>query len=128
MGGDKGGAVSGGSGDDTRDAALSPSSGGELGPDDVCRRSEDVVSREISGELIIVPLVAGIGDMDEELFTLNETGRAVWRRLDGERTLGEVAAELAAVYEAGEDEVRADVVGLVGELVQRRMVVVVGRG
>ena len=36
--------------------------------------SEDVVAREIEGEVIIVPLVAGIGDMDDELFTLNETG------------------------------------------------------
>ena len=29
--------------------------------------SEDVVAREIEGELIIVPLVAGIGDMEDEL-------------------------------------------------------------
>ena len=31
--------------------------------------SEDVVAREIEGELIIVPLVAGIGDMEDELYT-----------------------------------------------------------
>jgi hypothetical protein len=30
--------------------------------------SEDVVAREIEGELIIVPLAAGIGDMEDELF------------------------------------------------------------
>ena len=39
--------------------------------------SEEVVARVIEGELIIVPLTSGIGDMEDELFSLNETGRAV---------------------------------------------------
>ena len=56
--------------------------------------SEDIVAREIEGEVIIVPLVAGIGDMDDELYTLNETGQAIWRLLDGRKNLGTVAAEL----------------------------------
>jgi hypothetical protein len=42
--------------------------------------SKDLVCREIEGELIIVPLVAGMGDMEDELFTLNETGRAIWAK------------------------------------------------
>ena len=47
--------------------------------------SEDVVARIIEDEIIIVPLVAGIGDADEELYTMNETGRAIWQRLDGKK-------------------------------------------
>ena len=42
--------------------------------DGVYAPSEDIVAREIEGEIIIVPLVAGIGDMEDELYTLNETG------------------------------------------------------
>ena len=53
-----------------------------------CTPSEDIVAREIEGEIIIVPLVAGIGDADDELYTLNETGQAIWQKLDGQRTLG----------------------------------------
>ena len=34
------------------------------------------------GEIIIVPLVAGIGDMEDELFTLNDTVKASWGQLD----------------------------------------------
>ena len=49
----------------------------EINIDKIYIPSEDVVARLIEGELIIVPLVAGIGDMDDELFTLNETGRAI---------------------------------------------------
>ncbi len=85
--------------------------------------SDDVVAREIEGELIIVPLVAGIGDLEDELFTLNETGRAIWDRLDGDRSLREVVADLAAAYDAASAEIERDVLGLVEELVRRRMLV-----
>jgi len=85
--------------------------------------SDDVVAREIEGELIIVPLVAGIGDMEDELYTLNDTGRAVWNRLDGKRSLQQVIASLAEEYEAPGGEIEQDVLGLVAELVGRRMLV-----
>jgi hypothetical protein len=85
--------------------------------------SEDVVAREIEGELIIVPLVAGIGDMEDELYTMNETGKAIWDRLDGERDLRGVVAALAQDYDAAPDEIERDVRGLVEELVRRRMLV-----
>jgi len=86
--------------------------------------SDDIVAREIEGELIIVPLVAGIGDMEDELFSLNDTGKDVWRRLDGRTTLAAVANALATEYSAQLDEIERDVIGLVGELVRRKMLVV----
>jgi hypothetical protein len=85
--------------------------------------SEDVVAREIEGELIIVPLAAGIGDMEDELYTLNDTGRAIWDRLDGHTSLGEIAAALATEYDAPLGEIERDVLGLVQELARRRILV-----
>lgn len=85
--------------------------------------SDDVVVREIEGELIIVPLVAGIGNIEDELFTLNETGRAIWERLDGKKSLKDVAKELSSEYEAQEAEIERDLIGLVEELLKRRMLV-----
>ena len=92
--------------------------------DQVYAPSDDIVAREIEGELIIVPLVAGIGDMEDELFSLNDTGKDVWRRLDGRTTLASVVNVLAAEYSAQPDEIERDVIGLVGELVRRKMLVV----
>jgi len=85
--------------------------------------SEDVVAREIEGELIIVPLVAGIGDMEDELFTMNETGKAIWDRLDGKKKLKDVLGELSVEFEAPEEEIEQDLIGLVNELVRRRILV-----
>ena len=84
--------------------------------------SEDVVARSIEGELIIVPLVNGIGDMEDSLFTLNETGRAIWERLDGKCNLSNIAIDLSTIYEAPLDEMEQDVVGLMVELVKRKIV------
>jgi hypothetical protein len=86
--------------------------------------SDDIVARDIEGELIIVPLVAGIGDMEDELFSLNDTGKEIWRRLDGKTALAGVATALATEYSAQPDEIESDVIGLVGELVRRKMLIV----
>jgi len=85
--------------------------------------SEDVVVREIEGEIVIVPLVSGIGDIEDELYTLNDTGRDIWTRLDGTKPLAAVVRELAEEYDAPAGLVEGDVVGLLEELIVRKMVV-----
>ena len=91
----------------------------------VYKPSDDVVAREIEGEIIIVPLVAGIGDMEDELFTLNDTGKAIWDKLDGQRSLADVVTALPPEFEAEDGAIERDVLGLVAELVERKMLVAV---
>ena len=86
--------------------------------------SEDVVARIIEDELIIVPLVAGVGDADEELYTMNETGMAIWKLLDGKKTLGEIVSILSDEYCAIPEVIAHEVLGIMKELANRRMVVV----
>lgn len=82
-----------------------------------------MVARDIEGELLLVPLAEGIGDMEDEFYTLNETGRAIWDALDGRRTVRQVAAVLAQDYDAPADQIERGVIGLLGELRRRKMVV-----
>jgi hypothetical protein len=93
----------------------------EIQMDSVYRRSQAVVAREIEGELIIVPVAAGVAQGDEELFSLNESGRAIWSRLDGERTLRRVAELLEEEYEAPAADIERDIKAFVQELLGRRM-------
>ncbi len=94
----------------------------ELQPDRAYAPSEDVVARTIEGELILVPLVPGVGGEEDELLTLNETGRAVWQLLDGRRDLRSIASELATRYDAPEGMIEHDVLGLARELLRRHMI------
>lgn len=92
-------------------------------PDKVFLPSDNIVAREIEGELLIVPLAAGVADTADELFTLNETGRLIWDKLDGRRSPRQIAQELSGEYAALPAEILADVLGLLEELHRRHMVV-----
>jgi hypothetical protein len=88
------------------------------------RPSADVVARVIDGELLIIPLVAGVGDMEDELYTLNDTGKDIWDRLDGTRTIEQIVKDLSSEFDASEAVLRTDVLGLVDELLKRKILVV----
>jgi hypothetical protein len=84
--------------------------------------SDDIVAREIEGELIIVPLVSGIGDMEDELYTMNETGKIIWDQLNGKQSLREIVHRLSPNYESTESEIEKDIIGLVTELLKRKLI------
>ncbi|MEA2060003.1 MAG: PqqD family protein [Thermodesulfobacteriota bacterium] len=48
--------------------------------------SNDVISKEIDGEIVIVPLESGIGNLNEGMFSLNKTGKIIWEMLDGKKS------------------------------------------
>ena len=91
--------------------------------DKIYIQSPDVVSREIEGVVVIIPIIAGIGELENELFTLNETGKAIWQELDGKRKLKEIITELEKNFEASEGEIEEDVIGLLTELLKRQMII-----
>ncbi|MGD0129264.1 MAG: PqqD family protein [Terriglobia bacterium] len=96
--------------------------------DTICMPSADIVVREIEGELVIVALTEGISDLDDGIYTLNQTGKAMWNRLDGKKNLAKVAAELAAEFKAAPGEVEQDVLGLAAELLRRKILAEVSSG
>ncbi len=85
--------------------------------------SENVVMRKIEGETIIVPIAAGIGDLEDELYTVNPTGDAILSLLDGKKTLNDVVNYLSSEYEADKEELKADVTGFANELFRRKILV-----
>lgn len=96
--------------------------------DNVYVPSENIVAREVQGEFIIIPITSGIADMEDELFSLNETGRAVWKRLDGKTTLDNIVKDLSSEFEVSGDEIKKDVLGLTEELLNRKMIIEAGNG
>ena len=85
--------------------------------------SEDIVAREIQGEFVIIPITSGIADLEDAIFSLNETGQAIWHRLNGKKSLEDLAHELESEFEAPEAEIKKDVLGLAEELLKRKMLV-----
>ena len=78
-------------------------------------QSEDVVAREIAGEMLLVPIRNNLGDL-ESIYTLNETGAFLWSRMDGTHTLAEICAAMQAEFEVGEEEAWVDLLEFVAGL------------
>ena len=91
--------------------------------DKVYAISEEVVAREIQDELVIVPITSGAASLEEELYTLNDSGRAIWKALDGKNSLKAAIRKLSAQFDAEPSVIEKDVLGLVAELLKRRMLV-----
>ncbi len=89
----------------------------------VFKPSEDVVARDIHGEFIIIPITSGVGKADEEIYSLNKTGKLIWNKLDGKSSLKAVALGLAVKFAGKKDEIAEDVLGLADELLKRKMIV-----
>ena len=85
--------------------------------------SEHVVTREIEDEVIIIPFGSGGDDTEKSPYTLNQTGQAVWQRLDGSRSLKEIVVDLTAEFNGNDREIETDVLGLVEELLKKRLLV-----
>jgi hypothetical protein len=89
----------------------------------VCAPSDEVVTREIEDEFIIVPITSNIGNLGDELYSLNETGRAIWQLFDGKRTIHDVAINIAKTYLAPLDLITRDIMGLAMELEKMKILV-----
>jgi hypothetical protein len=89
----------------------------------IYKLSEDLVARDVQGEFVIIPITSGIGDLDDEIFSLNNFGRSVWDKLDGKSSLKDIAGVLAMEFEGALTEIEEDLCGFLEELLKRKMLV-----
>lgn len=62
----------------------------------------------------------------ERAMRLDATGDAILRELDGSRSMGTIAADLAGRYQAPVDQITADMRDFLSGLIERRMVFLKG--
>ncbi len=83
---------------------------------DICyRRSPSIVSREIAGETILVPIRQNVGDL-ESIYTLNETAARAWELIDGQRRVQVIRDQIVAEFEVGTEEAEQDLIELLAQL------------
>ena len=94
-------------------------------PDAVYTASGDVVVREVDDQIILIPLASGMEDAGNKPFILNMTGREIWQRCNGKRSLKAIAKDLAAEFKTPAATIQKDVIGFVKQLLKRKMLVCV---
>lgn len=78
-------------------------------------RSTAIVSRDVAGETIVVPICKGVGDLDS-VYTFNPVGRNLWALLENGQSAEELANWVATHYEVDAKQAFADVQAYLAEL------------
>ncbi len=81
----------------------------------IYRRREEMVTREIAGEVILVPVRGKLAQL-QRIFVLNPIGAYIWQRLDGESDLAAIHRGLVDAFEVTVGEAEADLLEYLGAL------------
>ncbi len=67
------------------------------------KKKEEIVSREIAGETILVPIKGKLADM-QRIFALDDVSEYIWQQLDGEKKVKDILMSVIDFYGIGRDE------------------------
>ena len=80
--------------------------------------SDDVVTREVGGELVLLDLNSG------QYFGLDAVGGRIWELLtDAPRKLSELCDQLESEFDAPRDRIEADLIALATQLKNQELIV-----
>lgn len=79
------------------------------------KKTEGLVTRQIAGEVFIVPVKGKIADL-RSLFVLNPVGEFIWEEIDGLQTIDQIAESVLKKFNVSREEAVADISEFVGQL------------
>jgi hypothetical protein len=88
----------------------------------VFQKNEDIVSREIAGETMLIPIRGNLADM-QRVFLLEEVAEYIWQHLNGERELGTICDGVLDNFEVEKGDAEADISEFINELVKADLIV-----
>ncbi len=84
-------------------------------------RNQEVVSRKIQGELILVPIRSGVGDLNS-LYTLNPVGSVLWEFMNEGHTVIEMVQRICEEFEVTKTQAQQDIETFLGSLLDEKLV------
>jgi len=84
------------------------------------RKKRGIAGRQIAGESFLIPVCGSPVDM-ENIFVLNPLAEFIWQRLDGEKPLDEIIADITAEFDVEPARAQGDVRLFVETLVRNRL-------
>ena len=84
-------------------------------------RSQSVVSRQLAGETLIVPVRGKVGDL-ASIYSFNQTGSLIWKSLETPREFSELVAAVEQEYDVNPEQARNDVAQFLSDMLSTRLV------
>jgi methyltransferase-like protein len=89
---------------------------------EIFKKREEIVTREIAGETILVPIRGRLADM-QNIFSLNPVAYYIWRQMNGEKSVDEIGREILENYDMGKEEVDKDLQEFIKDLLKEDLIV-----
>ena len=89
--------------------------------DKIYTKSPDFVHREVAGEFILIPTRRQLNEVSS-LYVLNETGAALWRRIDGKRSAREIIEDFSQEFDVTAGQLEQDFHSLIEDLLGIRAI------
>ncbi len=89
--------------------------------DKVYCKKEEVVSREIAGETILVPVHGKLADM-QKIFSLNQTAEYIWQNLSGEKKLNDILEGVLSQFDVNKNKAEKDILEFITELISANLI------
>ena len=87
----------------------------------IFNKKDDIVSRKIAGETILVPIRGKLADM-QKIFSLNPVAEYIWKQLDGKKLLGDIRAMLLERYDVDETDLDTDIREFIEEMLKEELI------
>lgn len=88
----------------------------------IFKRSDQVVSREIEGEVVLLPLYKSSKDLNY-IYTLNKTAATAWGLIDGKNNLADIKNKLTDEFNVEETKLTKQLNELIKDLTSIRAIV-----
>jgi hypothetical protein len=85
----------------------------------------EFVFRTIGDETILVPVKAGVGELDS-LFTFNEVGTVIWKGVETRSSVREIVSVVQTEFEIDPESAQSDVLEFLESLIDRGLIQPVG--
>ncbi|HSL02311.1 MAG TPA: PqqD family protein [Nitrospiraceae bacterium] len=90
-------------------------------PTAIYTKHPDYVQRDVAGECILVPIKRTLTEANS-IYVLNETGAALWNKIDGQRTAQDIITDFCCEYEVETGQLAKDFTSLLDDLLSIKAV------
>jgi hypothetical protein len=87
----------------------------------IYRKKEEIVSRNIAGEIFLVPIHGNLADM-QKIFTLSPVAEHIWNLLDGEKDLDSIQNDVLNTFDVGKQVAEADLHEFIAQLLEAGLI------
>ena len=76
---------------------------------------KEIVSREIAGETILVPIKGKLANMNR-IFAVDDVAEYIWQQLDGQKKVADIRDGVIELYDVAKEQAREDLLDFIEKL------------